>query len=244
MSRAKAWFLGGGPGAPDLLTLRATRAIAEADIVIWGSRHVMEGVVTEHAQPSAELIPWPPATMEDLLGAYERAAENDLVVARLIGGDPAVYVSMSEEIERARELELPYEVVPGVGALSAAAAALGGELVTARTDETLLIVSPKAEIERLADPAVTIAVYMAGRSEVDLQQRLLAGGYPPETPCAVFSRLTWPDEAALECRLDQLADRLDELGAELGDENFGRQTLLLAGPTVGRGSHPPACRDL
>jgi precorrin-4/cobalt-precorrin-4 C11-methyltransferase len=225
MSRRKVWFIGAGPGAPDLLTVRGARAIAEADIVIWGANLVMEEAVTENARSGADLIPWPPATMDEILGAYDRARDRDLVVARLVGGDPAIYVDMSEEIDRARALELPFEIVPGVGALSAAAAALGGEVVTARTERSLLISSPKAAIEELADPGETVAVYMTGKESTGLQERLLAAGYPPGTPCAIVNRATWPDQAVVRCRLDELQSLLE------GQRNE-RQTLLLVGPGV------------
>jgi precorrin-4/cobalt-precorrin-4 C11-methyltransferase len=225
LSRRKVWFIGAGPGAPDLLTVRGARAIAEADIVIWGANLVMEEAVTENARSGADLIPWPPATMDEILGAYDRARDRDLVVARLVGGDPAIYVDMSEEIDRARALELPFEIVPGVGALSAAAAALGGEVVTARTERSLLISSPKAAIEELADPGETVAVYMTGKESTGLQERLLAAGYPPGTPCAIVNRATWPDQAVVRCRLDELQSLLE------GQRNE-RQTLLLDGPGV------------
>lgn len=83
MSRAKVWFVGGGPGAPDLLTVRAARVMAEADIVIWGAALLTEAVVADHARAGAELMPWPPATMADIYAAYDRAKAQDLVVARL-----------------------------------------------------------------------------------------------------------------------------------------------------------------
>lgn len=220
MSRAKAWFLGSGPGAPDLLTLRAARAIADADIVIWGARLVMEEAVLEHARKEAELLPWPPASMRDLLGAYDRAVAEDLVVARLIGGDPAVYVKLDEELEHVRGVGLGYEIVPGVGALSAAAAALGRQLVTAGSEEALVIASSKGELAELARQGSVLAVYMAGERGDELQRQLLAAGRPPSTQCAVANRLSWPDEAVFTCRLDELAERL-------GDPNLDRQTLVI-----------------
>ena len=221
MSRAKAWFLGGGPGAADLLTVRAARAIAEADIVIWGARLVMEEAVTENARPDAELLPWPPATMDELLEAYSRAKSDDLVVARLVTGDPAVYVDMEQELDRVRSLGLDHEIVPGVGALSAAAALLGSELVTAHTDGSLLITSPKAPLEQLADPREATAVFMAGK-ERDLQERLIAAGYSPSAPCAVISHATWPEELVVRGQVDQL----DSI---LADERHDRQTIVLVG---------------
>jgi precorrin-4/cobalt-precorrin-4 C11-methyltransferase len=222
LSRAKVWFIGAGPGAPDLLTVRGAGVIGEADIVIWGANHVMEEAVTENARANVELIPWPPATMAEILAAYDKARAHDLVIARLVGGDPAVYVDMSEEMERARALELPIEVVPGVGALSAAAAALERELVTARTDHVLVIASPKAELESVMRPGVVGAVYMAGRDGAEIQRRLISAGWPVDTACAIVSSATWPEQIVIRCELA-------ELGSALDQDELGRRTLVLVG---------------
>jgi precorrin-4/cobalt-precorrin-4 C11-methyltransferase len=227
LSRAKVWFIGAGPGASDLLTVRGARAVAEADIVIWGANHVMEGVVTENARADAELIPWPPATMAEILAAYDRARDEDLIIARLVGGDPAVYVDMGEEMKRAGRLELSIEVVPGVGALSAAAAALERELVTARTDQVLVIASPRAPLESVLRPGIVGAIYMGGSAGAEIQERLIEAGWQPGTACAIVNRATWPEQIVIECELG-------ELGSALAREELGRRTLVLVG--VGNGS--------
>jgi precorrin-4/cobalt-precorrin-4 C11-methyltransferase len=227
LTRCKVWFIGGGPGAPDLLTVRGAKAIAEADIVIWGANHVMEQAIIENARTDAERIPWPPATMADILAAYDRARDTDLVVARLVGGDPAVYVDMSEEMERARSLEIPIEVVPGVGALSAAAAALERELVTARTDQVLVIASPRAELEAVVKPGVVAAIYLGGRVAGEIQKRLIDTGWRPSTACAVVNSASWPGEVVIECELA-------ELESKLAPEELARRTLVLVG--LGHGS--------
>ena len=218
MSRAKAWFLGGGPGASDLLTVRAARVIGAADVVIWGARLIDEAAITEHAGPGAELIPWPPATMDELLGAYDRAVREELVVARLVGGDPAIFVKLDDELERVRELGLAHEIVPGVGALSAAAAALGRQLVTAGSDDSLLIASARSGLQERD----RIAVYKAGESGGELQQKLLADGFSAGARCAVAHRLTWPDEVFFTCTLG-------ELGQRLSTPELDRSTLVLVG---------------
>jgi precorrin-4/cobalt-precorrin-4 C11-methyltransferase len=226
MSRAKAWFLGGGPGAPDLLTVRAARALSEADIVIYGAELIMREAITENAAADAELLPWPPATMADLLDAYSRASSEDLVVARLLWGDPAVYADLSQELERVRELGMPFEIVPGVGALSAAVEALGKEVITARTDQSLLITSPKAPLEALAGPGQVLAIYGARKDAEHLQERLLAAGHPADTSCVVLGSLSWPGEVVVRCPLQELSGTLE-------DGRFDRRTLVLVAPIPG-----------
>jgi precorrin-4/cobalt-precorrin-4 C11-methyltransferase len=226
LSRRKVWFIGAGPGAPDLLTVRGARAITEADIVIWGANLVREQAVTENARLDAELIPWPPAKMAEILAAYDRARDGDLVIARLVGGDPAVYVDMGEEMERARALEIPIEVVPGVGALSAAAAALERELATARTDQVLVIASPRAELESVLTPGVVGAIYMGGSDGAEIQERLMAGGWEARTRCAIVDSASWPEQLVIECELA-------ELGSALAREGLGQRTMVLVGIAEG-----------
>ncbi|HEV2786939.1 MAG TPA: SAM-dependent methyltransferase, partial [Solirubrobacteraceae bacterium] len=127
----KLWLLGGGPGASDLLTVRAARALGEADIVVWGKSLMNDDVVEQHARPGAELVPWPPAEMGDIHAAYDRAAAEGLVVARLLWGDPALFGSVRDEVRGARERGMDYEIVPGISAFNTAAAKLEIDLTIA-----------------------------------------------------------------------------------------------------------------
>ena len=230
MSAGKVYFVGGGPGAPDLLTLRGARAIAAADVVIWGRSLLMEEVVTEHAPEHAELLPWPPATMAQILATYDRAKEEGLVVARLHAGDPTIYGKVHREIQEVSARGLPYELVPGVSALGAAAAALGRELTAPGAPRSLILAShgerdappPGQRVRELARHGATMALFMSAKRPYELADELLQGGYGPDTPCAVVHRASWPEEAVLTCRLDELGDRLS--GRE--------QTLILVGPAL------------
>lgn len=216
-------FIGGGPGAPDLLTLRAAEALATADVVIWGRNLLMEEVVTRHAGEGAEIVPWPPATMKDLHAVYDRAAVEGLQVARLYAGDPSVFARIHEEIADVTQRGLRLEVVPGVSAVNAAAAAAVWDLTGAREDKRPLVLTTRHA--GFPDPAATTAVFMAGREPEELQGELLAAGYTGDTPCVVAHRVSWPDESVVACRLAGLADRL-------GEQEAGQQTLVL----VGRGA--------
>lgn len=228
----KVWFLGGGPGASDLVTVRAAKVLGEADVVIWGQSLLSEETVREFAPPEAELVPWPPATMSDIYEVYSRAARDDLLVARLFWGDPALYGGVRAEAREARTRGLAVEVIPGVSSLGAAAAALCTELTQAPGDPPPLILAapqddpPLAQrIRELASHGATMVFFMAGKRGEQLQAELLAGGFAPDTPCAVAHRLTWPDEVVLTCRLDQLAETMN-------DPELERHTMVLAGPAL------------
>ena len=229
---AKVWFLGGGPGASDLLTIRAAKVLGQADIVIWGQSLLSEETVRGYARAEAELMPWPPAKMSDIYAAYERAVRDDLLVARVCWGDPALYGGVRAEAHEARSRGLVVEVVPGVSSLGAAAAALCTELTQAPNDPPPLILAaprddppPAQRIPDLASHGATMAFFMAGKRGAQLQAELLAGGFPSDTPCAVAHRLTQPDEVVLTCRLEQLAETMR-------DPELERHTMVLVGPAL------------
>src|SRR5690606_22997630 len=136
---AKVSFIGAGPGAADLVTLRGARAIAAADVVVWAGSLVMEELVREHARAGAELVDSAPLTLEDQRMIYERAAREGLRVARVHSGDPSLYSAVGEQIAILEEIGLPFEIVPGVSSLSAVAAALGCELTVPERAQSLIL---------------------------------------------------------------------------------------------------------
>ena len=211
-------FVGCGPGAADLLTLRAARAIEAADVVVWGRSLLPEDAVREHAQPGAEIVAWPPATMPEVIAVYERARDEGLVVARLKSGDPMLFGEMAEEIGAAERLGIPWEVVPGVSAHAAAAAALGTEL---SIGGDVVITSARAAPGGTA----TAVVLMVGHDRSRPQGVLTAQGLPADTPCCIVHRVTWPAEMLVRCRLHELTEHLEDLA-------FDGMTLVLAGPSL------------
>jgi precorrin-4 methylase len=229
----KLWLLGAGPGAADLLTVRAARALAAADIVVWGKALMTDGVVEEHARADAELVAWPPAEMADIHAAYDRAAQDGLVVARLLWGDPAIYGSVRDEIRAARDRGLEYEIVPGVTSLLAAAAALEIELTAAPQSSRPLILSQArgdpVPVRALARHGATLALFMVAERAEELQRELIAGGYAPDARCGIAHRVSWPDdEVVLTCRLDELAATVAERGLD-------KHTIILVGPALEEG---------
>ncbi len=237
----KLWLLGAGPGAADLLTVRAARALATADIVVWGKALMTDGVVEEHARPDAERVSWPPGEMADIHAAYDRAAREGLVVARLLWGEPSLYGMLSDEIRAARDRGLDYEIVPGVTSLFAAAAALEIDLTVAPQSSRPLILSQgrgdPVPVRELARHGATLALFMVGERAEELQRELLAGGYEPGARCGLAHRVSWPDdEVVMTCRLDALA-------ATVAKHDLDRHTIIIVGPALdddGPGVSPPS----
>lgn len=236
MADGRVCFVGAGPGAADLLTIRAANAIAAADVVVWAASLVMAAAVTEHARADAELLDSSSMTLEDVDAVYARAARDGLAVARVHSGDPALWSAVGEQIDRVEAHGLDWDIVPGVGALSAAAAALGEELTVPEAAQSVICtrlgtatpMPPGEDLAAFAAHGTTIALYLSAKRAKRVQAELTAGGYAPDTPCAVCYRVSWPDEQVVRCRLADLA-------ATLRDGGFVRHTLVLVGPgQIGR----------
>jgi precorrin-4/cobalt-precorrin-4 C11-methyltransferase len=234
--RGTVRFVGAGPGAADLLTLRAVRAIAEADVVIWAASLVHADVL-EHARPGAEIVDSSQLPMEGILPIYGRAVAERLVVARIHSGDPALWGAMQEQLDRCVELGLDVEVVPGVSAFSAVAAIVRRELTIPEVAQSVVLTRlesgrtpmPAGEsVREFARHRATMAVFLSAARSGQLQTELLAGGYPGGTPVIVAHRATWPDELVIRCRLD-------ELEATTKRAQLWKHTLFLVGPALAAG---------
>ncbi len=204
MSAGRVYFVGGGRGAADLLTLRGAPAIAAADVVVWGRSLLSEEVITAHARPTAELAPWPPLSADGLLEVYDRAREDRLTVARVYGGDPTIYGWVHEEIASVTERGLAYEVIPGVTSMAAAAAAAGcilsgGMLILARR-ESWRPLPPGESVRDYARHGTTMALYMASRSRTSSSESSPRAATTPRRPVRSFTAPPGPTSASCGAR--------------------------------------------
>lgn len=233
MTRGRVTFVGAGPGAPDLLTLRGAAAIAAADVVVWASSLVHPGVL-DHARPGARVLDSASVPLEEVVAVYEEAAGDGLRVARVHSGDPALWGAVQEQLDRCAALGLETEVVPGVSSFTAVAAVVRRELTVPEVAQSVVLTRleggktpmPEGETVRgFAAHGTTMALFLSAARSGQLQQELLAGGYPPETPCVIGYRVTWEDELVLRCRLDELA-------ATVRSHRLWKHTLVLVGPAL------------
>ena len=233
MTRAKVWFVGAGPGAADLLTVRAAAVIGSADLVVWASSLVHPDVL-RHAGPGAELVDSAHLPLEEIRALYRRALREDLIVARIHSGDPALWGAVQEQRDICAELGLPHETVPGVSAYSAVAAIVGRELTIPEVAQSVILtrlgggktpMPPGEEIAGLARHGTTMGVFLSAARSGQLQEELLAGGYPPATPVVVAYQATWPDELLLECTVGTLAETVRA-------HKLWKHTLFLVGPAL------------
>jgi precorrin-4/cobalt-precorrin-4 C11-methyltransferase len=229
-------FVGAGPGAPDLLTLRAVDVLRRADVVVW-ARSLVDPAILDHCRPDAEIVASDDRTHDDVVAIYARAAAEGLGVARVHSGDPVVYGALHEQIEACRALGLAVEIVPGVSSMSAAAAALGQELTVPDVSQSLILtrrptrtsMPPNEELTSLARHGTTMVLFLSVRRPRELQADLLAGGYAEDTPCAVAYRASWPDEVVFRCALRDLA-------AEIRAARITTQALVIVGPALQAGA--------
>lgn len=232
----KVVFVGAGPGADDLITVRGARVIADADIVIWASSLVHPGIVAG-ARADAEIVDSASASLEDLDPVLQRAHDEGLLVARVHTGDPSIYGATAEQRVQCERLGLAHETVPGVSAYSATAARTDVELTVPLVSQSFVLtrleggrtpMPPRETVAGFAAHGTTMAIYLSAARHHALQDALLAGGYPPDTPCLIGYRVTWPDELILR-------SRLDELSATMRERKLWKHTVVLVGPALADG---------
>lgn len=228
----KVVFVGAGPGAADLITVRGARVIAQADVIIWASSLVHPEVVADH-KPGAELVDSASLPLEDLEPYYLRALDGQLV-ARVHTGDPSIYGATAEQRAVCERLGVAHETIPGVSAFSAAAARMDVEITLPQVAQSLVLtrleggrtpMPPRETVRGFAQHGTTMALYLSAARNRVLQEELLAGGYPPETPCIIGHQVTWPDEVMLRCELK-------DLSATMKERHLWKHTVVLVGPAL------------
>ena len=226
-------FVGAGPGAPDLITVRGARALAEADVVVWAASLVHEDVL-RYARPDADIVDSAALTLESTVDIYRRAVAGDRHVVRLHSGDPSLWGALQEQLDRCAELGLAVEIVPGVSSFAAAAAAAGRELTVPGVAQSVVLTrlgggkTPMPDGERVADFArhgTTMAVFLSAARSRQLAAELIEGGYPPQTPVLVAYRVTWPDELVVRCTVESLEQTVKA-------HRLWKHTLFLVGPAL------------
>jgi precorrin-4/cobalt-precorrin-4 C11-methyltransferase len=228
-------FVGAGPGAADLITLRGRDRLAAADIVVWASS-LVPGTLLDHAKPDAVIHDSATMTLEDVLRQYAAAPAARIV--RLHSGDPAIYGAIQEQIDWCVANRRAFEIVPGVSSLAAAAAAIRRELTIPGVAQSVVLgrlggrtsasMRRSESIAALAATGSTMAVFLSGARPVELQRELLApgSGYTSDTPAAIVSRASWPDERVTRTTVGRLADDLRSAGART-------TVLVLVGDALG-----------
>jgi len=233
-------FIGAGPGAADLITLRGRDLIATAPVCLYAGSLVPEALLA-HCPPGARIVNTAPLSLDAIIDEIAAAHAAGQDVARLHSGDLSVWSAMGEQLRRLRALGIPYDVTPGVPAFAAAAATLGAELTLPGVAQSVVLTrtsgraSAMPEGETLANFAATGAV-LAIHLSVHVLPRVIAEltpHYGADCPVAVVWRASWPDERVLRATLGTLDPAVGEgertalilVGRSLGAEDFGESRL-------------------
>jgi precorrin-4 C11-methyltransferase len=229
----KVVFVGAGPGDPELLTLKGHRELGRADVVVYAGSLVPEEIL-RHAPATAVLHNSAPLTLEEVATRLIDAARTGKRVVRLHSGDTSLYSAIQEQMTLLDEAGVGYEVIPGVSAFQAAAAALKVELTLPEVVQTIILTRaegqtpmPEAEtLEALAGHRATLCLFLSARLADQVQERLLTA-YPADTPTAILFRVSWPEEKIIVTELRHLAE-------EVRRHKLTRTTLILVGAAVSR----------
>lgn len=226
-------FVGAGPGAPDLITLRGQRLLQAADVVIYAGSLVNPALLASCGEGCA-IHDSAGMTLEAVIGTMQEAHAAGQEVVRLHTGDPSLYGAIREQMDALHALAIPFDITPGVSAMNAAAAAVGAEYTLPDVSQTVIVTrmagrTPVPEKERMATLAAhgsTMVIFLSMGLLRTLSQALRDGGYAADTPAAIVYKASWPDEKVVRCTVDTL----EEAAAENG---IHKTALILVGNFLG-----------
>jgi precorrin-4/cobalt-precorrin-4 C11-methyltransferase len=225
-------FVGAGPGAVDLITIRGARLLRHADVVIFAGSLVDRKLVQLYAA-KADVYDSAGMTLPEVIAVMMDAVASERSVVRLHTGDPCIYGAIQEQMEALDRLELEYQVVPGVTSAFAAAAALRQELTLPELSQTVIFtrvegrtpVPEREQLKAIAQLGATMVIYLSVGMVEKVVDQLLQGAYTTTTPAAVVCRASWDDEQIIQCTLSDLAEKVREAGID-------RQALIIVGDVL------------
>ncbi|MFW2588100.1 precorrin-4 C(11)-methyltransferase [Sagittula sp. SSi028] len=233
-------FIGAGPGAPDLLTLRGRDLIAAAPVCLYAGSLVPEAVLA-HCPEGARIVNTAPLDLDQIMQEIADAHLQGLDVARLHSGDLSVWSAMGEQLRRLREMGIPYDVTPGVPSFAAASAALGAELTLPGLAQSVVLTrtpgraSSMPEGETLGNFAATGATLCIHLSIQNIAAVVadLTPAYGADCPVAVVFRASWPDQRIIRSTLSGIEAALDA--------DITRTALILVGPALAGEGFDESC---
>lgn len=216
--KGKVVFIGGGPGDPELLTLKAYKIIKKADVIIYAGSLVNKEVLN-HARQDAEIHNSASLNLDEIIGIMEKETSENHLVARVHTGDPSIYGAIGEQIEQLKAKNISYDIIPGVSSLFASTAALETELTLPEVSQTVIITRPEGRtpkparesIKNLAEHKATMCIFL-GVQMIEKVVEELKTHYPPDTPVAVVKKASWSDEEILRGTLKDIALKVKKSG--------------------------------
>ncbi len=233
------YFVGAGPGDPELITLKGRRLLDEADVVIYAGSLVNPELL---ADIKAEIFDSAKMDLDGIIAIMTKAVENDKKVVRLHTGDTSFFSAISEQIERLDDLGIAYEVIPGVSSAMAGAAILGQELTIPEISQTVIFtrregrtpVPDNERLPKLAAHRATMVIFLSAGMINEVQEELLQG-YDEETPFVVIEKASWPEERIMRGPLKHMAEIVAGAG-------ITKTALIYVGPSL-RASQVPLGKE-
>jgi precorrin-4/cobalt-precorrin-4 C11-methyltransferase len=227
------YFIGAGPGAADLITVRGQRLLESCAVCLYAGSIIPDDLLAL-CPPDAKIIDTGPLTLEQIIAELADADAAGRDVARLHSGDPSLYSALAEQCRRLDALGIEYEIVPGVPAFAAVAAALKRELTVPGVAQTVILtrvatlstpMPPGEDLASLAQTGATLVLHLAAAQIDAIVPQLIEGGYRPETPSAVVAFASWPQQTVLRGTLGDIA-------AQMHDANITKTAVIIVGDVL------------
>ena len=230
-------FVGAGPGAKDLLTLRGKELIEKADVIIYAGSLVNPELL-DFAKKECEIFDSSKLTLEEVIEIIRTAEKNEKTTVRLHTGDPSIYGAIREQMDILEKENIAFDTTPGVSSFCGAAASLNMEYTLPGITQSVIItridgrtkVPENESVEALSSHGATLVFFLSAKESRRLSERLIKSGVSEDTPCAVVYRATWPDEKKFICDLKDLPEKMESYGID-------RQALIIVGKAVAQSGY-------
>lgn len=227
------YFVGAGPGAVDLITVRGAELLKKADVIIYAGSLVNPELLN-YAKKECVIYNSASMTLEEVINVMEESYKNNKMVVRLHTGDMSIYGAVREQSDILKSKNIPFESVPGVSSFLGAAASLNAEYTLPAVSQTVILtrmagrtpVPEKEDIKLLASHKASMVIFLSSSMLGKLSEELISGGYSKDTPCAIVYKATWEDEIKVVTTLENL----EKAGKE---NNISKTALVLVGDFLG-----------
>ncbi len=228
----RVYFIGAGPGDPELITLKGARLISQADVIIYAGS-LVAGELLQGAREGCEIYNSASLNLEEITGIIKDSVAQGKNVVRIHSGDPAVYGAVREQMDILKSEGIDFEIIPGVSSLGAAAAALKKEYTLPGVSQTVILtrvegktpVPSKERLRELSSHRASMAIFLSVHMIEEVVSELLSN-YPADTPAAVVQKASWPEEKVVQGRLEDIAFKTRQ-------ENIDKSALVLVGDFLG-----------
>lgn len=225
------YFVGAGPGAADLITVRGAELLKKADVIIYAGSLVNPALL-DYTGEKCVIHNSASMTLDEVTGIMEK--HRDDIVVRLHTGDPCIYGAIREQMDILDLKRIPYESVPGVSSFIGAAAALSAEFTLPGVSQSVILtrmagrtpVPEREDITRMASHGASMVIFLTSTMLRELSEKLIEGGYAPESPAAVVYKATWPDQKVIRTTVENIGKAAEENG-------INKMALIMVGGFLG-----------